>query len=352
MSPPHDIDQADQGDQLLARPLESQQHQVSAEQWRDISALKPPDAGRITAEHTLSELFGAPTIVGIDGKTYLQGHVANDIQVSKGVQNLDDLRALGTGIGQGLLHVVQETVNYLATPEAVDKTLLQMGPALDNAVNYYANTPFDEILQDAQQALGCAGQVLEDTLGHPLTPEQRGEHAGIAMTAFLPIGANRALNEKELEALGGIQRLEGMTEAELEALGVRRFEVPRLKLERDEFSIKASIAGDDMAFVRAEQPAPGVVDITSINRGSLPKGVAGEFLAEALRAHGAVPTKELVFSNITNEPTRSAFKLGADPAQSVLGQVGTKALESLGLKARAYRFELVKGKLNLVIEVE
>lgn len=180
------------------------------------------DAARATAKPAGTEMLSAPVIVGSDGKTYLQGYISNVPEVSQGVQDLDDLKALGTGIGSGLQHVAQETLNYLATPGAVDDTLLQIGPALDNAVNYYANTPPEQVLSDAQQALGHAGQALEDTLGHPLKPEQRGEYEGKTMAIFLPLGRIKALTEKELDALGGLQKLEQMAPSELEALGIRK----------------------------------------------------------------------------------------------------------------------------------
>jgi hypothetical protein len=177
-----------EGEQGLAQSPDVQRPQTAADQWQNISTLNKPDSGQLTAQQSVDELFGCPAIVGADGKTYLQGHVSNVPEVSQGVQNLDDVKALGTGIGHGLQRVAQETLNYLATPGAVDNTLLQIGPALDNAVNYYANTPADQVAGDAQEALGYAGHALEETLGHPLKPEQRGEYAAAAMPIFFVPG--------------------------------------------------------------------------------------------------------------------------------------------------------------------
>jgi hypothetical protein len=39
-------------------------------------------------------------------------------------------------------------------------------------------------------------------------------------------------------------------------------------------------------------------------------------------------------------------------ASEVLGKTGIRALESLGLKAKSCRFEMVRDKLRLVIDVE
>lgn len=249
MPPQRNSDQPEQGDRELAKLPEGRQPPLSTEQWQDIFTLKPADAGRVTAEHAVNELFGVPTFANhaeiferpakqaieppppvsdtlkqapYDSAVKLNVQITNVPEVSPPVQSLDDAKALGTGIGQGLLRVGEETLNYLATPGAVNNTLLQIGPALDNAVNYYANTPVQETLRDTQEALSYAGQLLEDPLGHSLEPAQRGEHAGLLMPVFVPIGGKRPLSEAELDALGGATKLEQMTEKELEALGIRK----------------------------------------------------------------------------------------------------------------------------------
>ncbi|HEY9870483.1 MAG TPA: hypothetical protein V6D08_15065 [Candidatus Obscuribacterales bacterium] len=338
-----------------------------------MSTLKKPDPGRITAEHTVGELFGDVEIyeqparqaleqlppisetlneAPYGSRVKLNVQITNVAEVPEPIQSLNDVQALGSGIGQGLLHVGQETLNYLATPGAVENGLLEIGPALDNAVNYYANTPAEQVRQDAQEALGFIWQGLEDSLGHPLKAQERGERAGEMMAAFIPIGANKVLNERELVALGGAEKLERMTQQELEALGLRRFEMPRLKLERDEFSIRASIPGDDKAWVRAEIPSPGVVNITSLHKGALPEGLGGQFLAEALKGHNAIPTERLILRDVLNPETLAAYKAGVAPADTLLGKCATKALKQLGMTPTSYKFEAVQGKLNLVIETQ
>ncbi len=174
------------------------------------------------AGEPIPPLSDALSIGPYDSPVKLNVQITQVPEVSQGVQNFDDLRKLATGVGHGLVHVGQETLNYLATPGSVENSLLQIGSALDNAVNYYANAPPEQVLQDAQKALSYAGQALEDSVGHPLKPEQRGEYAGEAMPAFFSAGTNKALTEKELEALGGAKKLGQMTEAELEDLNIRK----------------------------------------------------------------------------------------------------------------------------------
>ncbi len=151
-------------------------------------------------------------------------HASETLKITKGPQSLDDLKALGTGIAKGVGHIAQETLNHLSTPGAVNGSVRQVGTELNTAAHYYTTTPPDQMASDAQIASSYVGKAVVDNLGHPLTQEKIGEMAGELMTVFTPIGANKALNAKEMEALGGVQKLEQMNPAELEALGLKRYE--------------------------------------------------------------------------------------------------------------------------------
>lgn len=128
-------------------------------------------------------------------------------------------------------------------------------------------------------------------------------------------------------------------------------ELPEIRLSKDAFSIKGSVPGDEIARVRAMVSAPGEINVTDINRGALvPKGSGGDFLAEVLKGHNQLPTKELRFTIINNPPTIEAYQAGLHPSKSVLGECGTKALESLGIKPTSYSWQIIKGKLALIIK--
>ncbi|MGD9169431.1 MAG: hypothetical protein PVI97_05135 [Candidatus Thiodiazotropha sp.] len=130
------------------------------------------------------------------------------------------------------------------------------------------------------------------------------------------------------------------------------YKLPELKLANDGYSIKATVSDDSKAFIRAETPSPGVVEVTDIFRGDLPKGSGGQFLAETLQGHGAVPTKQLVFKNITNEPTVNLYKAGGVAAESVLGKTAERTLQILNIEPSNYSFQLTRGKLNIVIDIK
>jgi hypothetical protein len=130
------------------------------------------------------------------------------------------------------------------------------------------------------------------------------------------------------------------------------YKLPELKLANDGYSIKATVSDDSKAFIRGETPSPGVVEVTDIFRGDLPKGSGGQFLAETLQGHGAVPTKQLVFKNITNEPTVNLYKAGGVAAESVLGKTAERTLQILNIEPSNYSFQLTRGKLNIVIDIK
>ncbi len=148
----------------------------------------------------------------------LNVQITNVPEVSEGVKPEELLQYADTTFEAGA-QAVRPIENWLATPNAVSDSLVQIGPALDNAVNYYANTPFDQVARDAQAAVGYVGEVLKSTLDYSLTPDERAKAAGAIMPMFFLEGSGKEpIHSETAQQLG----LEGMSEAELTALGIRR----------------------------------------------------------------------------------------------------------------------------------
>ncbi len=177
-----------------------------------------------------------------------------------------------------------------------------------------------------------------------------GEYIPELKPMFLAPGPNKVLNEREIEAFGGLKKLENMTDGELAGVGLKRFEMPKLKLESDEFSVKASISGDLSAWCHASIKQKGVVELHFVKKGLLPDGAGGHFLADALKAHNAIPTERIVLKSIENRESLDAWKAGALPENTKVARMASKALNQLGIKPSAYRYEIVGDKLNIVIE--
>ena len=289
---------------------------------------------------------------GSDGVFRYQGYVSNVPDVSRGVTSIQDLSDVREGAVRGVENVVKESLEYLSQAKSVENSLLGIGPALDSAVDYYSEISADQVLKDATQFAGAGIQALEQNLGHPMTQQEIGEPVGEAATFFIPVGTSKVLKASEMDALGGMQKLEKLTEEELEMLGLRRAEMPKINLTKDEYSIQGSISGDRDAWIRAETPRPGVLNITSIDKGALPDGMGGEFMAEVFKGHDALPTKQLSFQNVTNKETLAAFSKGIPPEESLLGKCAKNGLKSLGITPTSFRYEWVEARqrLNIVIE--
>lgn len=177
-----------------------------------------------SAQRTVDEIFGTPTVVGTDGTKYLQGHISNVPEISPGISNIEDLKASGLGIARGAGHFVESTAKFLAQPGAVDKSLLAIGPALDMAVDYYSRTPFTEVRKDARTGLAAFADLIVEKFGHPMQPAQRGENDGFAMAMAMPFG--KKLPGEKLEELA----TEG-TEIAADYAQVQKLTMEELELE-------------------------------------------------------------------------------------------------------------------------
>jgi len=168
---------------------------------------------------------------------------------------------------------------------------------------------------------------------------------------FLNVSENRLLKENDLALHGGLKKLESLTAEELEKLGIKRFELPKLNLWWDTQTFSASIP-EKFAALNAAVLEKGVIDIVRIRKGWLPEGAGSHFLAEALKAHKAIPTKELICSLITNPQTKEAFEKGLPAEESLLGKFMIKALKELGLKAESAQWVKREDSINIVIKIK
>jgi hypothetical protein len=84
----------------------------------------------------------------------------------------------------------------------------------------------------------------------------------------------------------------------------------------------------------------------------LPDGAAAHFVAEALNAVDAIPTKELSYCLITNPETKGAFAKHLPAEQSLLGRHIIKALKELGLRVEAAEWGGDEFSLEIVCKVK
>ncbi|MGH9550754.1 MAG: hypothetical protein ACRD3W_15340, partial [Terriglobales bacterium] len=113
---------------------------------------------------------------------------------------------------------------HVTTKAAAKRTVNAIKGALDELVQPVgdAGTPF-------KIPVPIDGRKLED---YSLKMVGRaGEYVPERKPLFLAPGKNKVLNERELEAFGGVQKLENMSDGELAAVGLKRYEMPKLKLD-------------------------------------------------------------------------------------------------------------------------
>jgi hypothetical protein len=83
---------------------------------------------------------------------------------------------LAGGIARGVVHASEGFIEFLAQPEAVSNALIGIGPQLDNAVNYYANTASEQVTNHVGEALKAVHHAAAQ-YSH-LPAEKRGEIIG------------------------------------------------------------------------------------------------------------------------------------------------------------------------------
>ena len=111
------------------------------------------------------------------------------------------------------------------------------------------------------------------------------------------------------------------------------------------------VSDNPKAVVRIEPTSAGL-NVSDIYSGGLPSGSGSELLATGLNASGIKSGDQFTFSGVINPETLEAYKNGMVAADSLLGKVGIKALEKMELEASTVEYQIVRGKLNLIIRVK
>lgn len=280
--------------------------------------MSPEEKARLATKLTVENLGGLAVGFGAD-------------RLAKSVKITEALEALGTeasAMGSGVREKASKLISRMA-----DELMPQpMAVAPDGRLVPIKN--------DASKIDDFA--VKMDGRSGDYVPEHK--------PMFLAPGPNKVLSDREIESFGGLKKLEAMSDGELASIGLRRYEMPKLNLQRDDFSIKAFVIGDTKAWVHASLPKPGTVVLEHLDNGAMPSGTGGELLAQALKAHGAQPTERVILKNIVNKESFQAIKAGALPQDTHIAGCVTKALRLLGINPVSYRYETVGDKVNIVID--
>lgn len=181
---------------------------------------------------------------------------------------------------------------------------------------------------------------------------RNGIHLPEKRPLFLVPSENRILKTHEVDAMGGLQKLEKMSEAELANLGITRYRVPRITLETTPYNLKATIPEYPDAFIFLEA-SEDIVTLLQIKKGKLPDGIGNIFLSETLKGHGVIPTHKFVLKNVIEKSSQQAFAEGATPERTKVAKLAIKALKELDVEVESVYFDwnAERQSLNIVINV-
>lgn len=153
-----------------------------------------------------------------DSTVKLNLQITNVPEVSEGIKTEEALQHLNQVFEAGA-ESVRPVKEWMETPNVVSDALVSIGPALDNAVNCYANTPSEQVKQDAETLIGQAADTLDRTFSYPRSKEERAQATGNLMPFFFFEGnIKEPISPQTAEQMG----LESLSQEELNSLGIGR----------------------------------------------------------------------------------------------------------------------------------
>jgi hypothetical protein len=209
----------------------------------------------------LSRKFGAPTTTR-DGVIYLEGHVSNVPEITRGVQSPGELKELFVVVGGAFVQMGKEAleqtgsalacaVDYYGargvdqiaadvrtTASAAKESLSGLGSALNCAAEYYRTRGMPQIAEDIGTASRPILNGLVEQLGRPLSIKEQGTQIANVSTYFLP-GGMPPIAKADVAAM----RLETLGEKELRQAGIGKITVTAVSEKGEEAVAKAGQIG-------------------------------------------------------------------------------------------------------------
>jgi hypothetical protein len=149
-------------------------------------------------------------------------------------------------------------------------------------------------------------------------------------------------------ASGGLSKVAGPL---IQKLKPPQVKPPTVTLYDDGYTIRATVPGDPKAIARVDRDF-STVRVLDVARGNQPAGSGSGILRPALESANLRAGDQLMFHNIINEQTAGVYEAGGDAANTVLGGLGRKTLNNMGLNGTNFRFQTSRQKLEMVIDVE
>lgn len=156
----------------------------------------------------------SPTIqkTPFDSSVKVNVQITNVPEVSEAVQQ-EVLGKYAEAVLENAAAAVRQVENHLAQPNAINSDFQKIGQWLLEGPGHFAQSP-EQLNKDVSAVV--TGTMEE--IDKPLSVDERAKMAGMLLPMFFFEGGKEPINPETIEQMG----LEGMTEAELKALGIEK----------------------------------------------------------------------------------------------------------------------------------
>lgn len=138
--------------------------------------------------------------------------ITNVPEVSEAVQQ-EVLGKYAEVVLENAAAAVRQVENHLAQPGTINSDFQKIGQWVSEGPGHFAQSP-EQLNKDIS---AVATGVMEE-IDKPLSVDERAKKAGMLLPMFFFEGGKEPINPETIEQMG----LEGMTEAELKALGIKK----------------------------------------------------------------------------------------------------------------------------------
>lgn len=147
-----------------------------------------------------------------DSSVKINAQITNVPEVSEAVQQ-EVLGKYAEAVLENAAAAVHQIENHLAQPNAINSDFQKIGQWLSEGPGHFAQSP-EQLNKDVS---GLAVSAMEE-IDKPLSVDERAQKAGMLLPMFFFEGGKEPINPETVEQMG----LEGLTEAELKALGIEK----------------------------------------------------------------------------------------------------------------------------------
>ena len=147
-----------------------------------------------------------------DSSVKVNAQITNVPEVSEAIQQ----EALGMyveAVLENAAAAVHQIENHLAQPNALNSDFQKIGQWLSEGPEHFAQSP-----EQLNKDISTVATGTMEEIDKPLSVEDRAKMAGMLLPMFFFEGGKEPINPETIEQMG----LEGMSEAELKALGIEK----------------------------------------------------------------------------------------------------------------------------------